>query len=167
MSSRNGKIGGGVGEEQKRRGSSAALPPSLKLRRTGRLPQNDRSGGARKAPAMPPLEQILKGRRILLTGATGFLGKVFLYVLLRSHPEIGRIYLLIRGDQRSAASRFRREILDSPVFGRLREDLGDSFTKLVEQKIAILPGDITLGNLIADDASGHAPANLDAVVHCA
>jgi hypothetical protein len=91
MSSRNGKIGGGVGEDQKRRGSSAAL----------RLPQNDRSGGARKAPAMPPLEQILKGRRILLTGATGFLGKVFLYVLLRSHPEIGRIYLLIRGAKSS------------------------------------------------------------------
>ena len=39
--------------------------------------------------------------RILLTGATGFFGKVFLYVLLRYHPEIERIYLLIRGDRRS------------------------------------------------------------------
>ena len=44
---------------------------------------------------------VLRERRILLTGATGFLGKTFLDVLLRHHPEIERIYLLIRGDQRS------------------------------------------------------------------
>jgi thioester reductase-like protein len=37
---------------------------------------------------MPALEQVLKNRRILLTGSTGFLGKVFLAILLRWHPEI-------------------------------------------------------------------------------
>jgi len=76
---------------------------------------------------MPALEQVLKGRRILLTGSTGFLGKVFLAILLRSHPEIERVYLLIRGDRRSSVGRFRREILDSPVFAPLREHLGDTF----------------------------------------
>ena len=57
---------------------------------------------ARGAKSMPTLERALGGRRILLTGATGFLGKTFLYVLLRHHPEVERIYLLIRGDNRSA-----------------------------------------------------------------
>ena len=57
---------------------------------------------ARGAKSMPTLERALAGRRILLTGSTGFLGKTFLYVLLRHHPEVERIYLLIRGDRRSA-----------------------------------------------------------------
>src|SRR5712692_1467940 len=95
-----------------------------------------------RASPFPPLERVLGGRRILLTGATGFLGKVFLYVLLRTHPEIGRVYLLIRGDRRSSASRFRREVLDSPVLQRLRDELGSRFEPLIEEKIAILPGDI-------------------------
>ena len=68
---------------------------------------------ARKtAGAMPPLEEVLRSRSILITGGTGFLGKVLLSILLRHHPEIARIYLLIRGDRRSSQLRFRREILD-------------------------------------------------------
>src|SRR5271170_812211 len=122
---------------------------------------------ARAASTMPPLEQIFKGRRILLTGATGFLGKVFLAVLLRWHPELDRIYLLIRGDRRSSNGRFRREILDSPVFGPLREHLGDRFDRYIEEKIVIVPGDITNSGLLADDATPFKPGTLDAVVHSA
>ena len=55
---------------------------------------------------MPPMEQALSGRRILLTGGTGFLGKIFLYLLLRWHPELDRIYLLIRGDRDPATTDF-------------------------------------------------------------
>ncbi len=116
---------------------------------------------------MPPLEQVLKGRRILLTGATGFLGKVFLSILLRWHPEIERVYLLIRGDRRSSLSRFRREILDSPVFGPLREHLGDKFDRYIEEKIVVVPGDITNDGLLGDEAKPFKPGSLDAVVHCA
>src|SRR5271155_2390153 len=122
---------------------------------------------ARTASTMPPLEQIFKGRRILLTGATGFLGKVFLAVLLRWHPELDRVYLLIRGDRRSSNGRFRREILDSPVFGPLREHLGDRFDRYIEEKIVIVPGDITNSGLLADDATSFKPGTLDAVVHSA
>ena len=122
---------------------------------------------ARTASTMPPLEQIFRGRRILLTGATGFLGKVFLAVLLRWHPELDRVYLLIRGDRRSSNGRFRREILDSPVFGPLREHLGDRFDHYIEEKIVIVPGDITNNGLLADDAMPFKPGSLDAVVHSA
>jgi len=76
---------------------------------------------------MPPLEQVFKGRRILVTGATGFLGKVFLAMLLRWHPEIEKIYLLIRGDRRSSIGRYRREILDSPAMTPVRAHLGAEF----------------------------------------
>jgi len=104
------------------------------------------------AVGMPPLEQILRGRRIMLTGATGFLGKVLLYLLLRHHPEIGRIYLLIRGDRKSSLNRFRREILDSPALGPLRESLALRFDHYIEEHVAVVAGDITLPGLVSDDA---------------
>jgi long-chain acyl-CoA synthetase len=116
---------------------------------------------------MPALEQVLKGRRILLTGATGFLGKVFLAILLRWHPEIERVYLLIRGDRRSSVGRFRREILDSPVFAPLREHLGDRFDRYIEEKIVIVPGDITNQGLLDEEAKPFKAGSLDAVVHSA
>ncbi len=116
---------------------------------------------------MPALEQVLKGRRILLTGSTGFLGKVFLAILLRWHPEIERVYLLIRGDRRSSVGRFRREILDSPVFAPLREHLGDKFDRYIEEKIVVVPGDITNQGLLAEEAKPFKPGSLDAVVHSA
>ncbi len=116
---------------------------------------------------MPPLEQVLKGSRILLTGATGFLGKVFLTILLRWHPEIERVYLLIRGDRRSSVGRFRREILDSPVFAPLREHLGDKFDRYIEEKIVVVPGDITNEGLLGEEAKPFKPGSLDVVVHSA
>ena len=48
----------------------------------------------------------LRGKHILLVGATGFIGKVWLANLLTDLPDIGRIYLLIRAqsvDHGSAA----------------------------------------------------------------
>lgn len=36
------------------------------------------------------------GKSILITGATGFMGKVLVEKLLRSCPDVKRIYLLIR-----------------------------------------------------------------------
>ncbi|HEX3409555.1 MAG TPA: AMP-binding protein, partial [Candidatus Binataceae bacterium] len=121
---------------------------------------------ARKtAGAMPPLEEVLRSRSILITGGTGFLGKVLLSILLRHHPEIARIYLLIRGDRRSSQLRFRREILDSPALAPLREHLGARFDRYVEEKVAIVPGDITQPGLISGDAI--ARSAIDAVIHCA
>src|SRR5580700_3829170 len=125
------------------------------------------SKGKRNGAAMPALEQVFNSRRILLTGATGFLGKVFLALLLRWHPEIERVYLLIRGDRRSSVGRFRREILDSPVFAPLREHLGDKFDRYMEEKIVVVPGDITNQGLLGEEAKPFKPGSLDAVVHSA
>ncbi len=127
---------------------------------------NGRAAG-RAASAMPPLEQVFRHRRILLTGGTGFLGKVFLYLMLRHHPEVERIHLLIRGDKRSSLNRFRREILDSPVMGPLREHLGARFDRYVEDKVTVVPGDITNPGLLNDGADPFKRDSLDAVVHSA
>jgi long-chain acyl-CoA synthetase len=127
---------------------------------------NGRTNG-RAAHAMPPLEQVFRHRRILLTGGTGFLGKVFLMLMLRHHPEVERIYLLIRGDKKSSLNRFRREVLDSPVMAPLREHLGARFDRYVQDKVAVVAGDIGNAGLLNDDAEPFKRDSLDAVVHSA
>jgi len=69
----------------------------------------------------------LSGKRVLLTGSTGFLAKVVLEKLIRSVPEIGAIVLLIRASERhaDARQRFEREIASSSVFDRLRAEQAD------------------------------------------
>jgi long-chain acyl-CoA synthetase len=116
---------------------------------------------------MPTLERVLAGRRILLTGSTGFLGKTFLYVLLRHHPEVERIYLLIRGDRRSALNRYQREVLASPAMDPLRAELGPRFERYLEDRIVVLPGDISEEGLLAAGTEPLRRGQIDAVVHCA
>jgi long-chain acyl-CoA synthetase len=126
-----------------------------------------RNGAKPPSDSLPPLAEILAGRRILLTGGTGFLGKVLLYLLLRHHPELERIFVLIRGDRRSSLGRFRREILDSPALAPLREHLGTTFDHYVESKVAIVAGDISEPSLITDNAEMLGDGRLDVVIHCA
>ena len=61
-------------------------------------------------------------REFLLTGVTGFLGKVVLEELLRRRDElaVGRIYLIIRPRKGlSPEERFEQEVAASPCFSRL------------------------------------------------
>ena len=71
----------------------------------------------------PSVRQHLRGKTILLTGGTGFLGKVVLERLLRAAPEIARIYLLIRETREPAAARLEAEVVRSGVFEPLAIDL--------------------------------------------
>jgi len=86
----------------------------------------------------------LRGKNILLIGATGFIGKVWLANLLTELPEIGRIYLLVRGN-RSATSlaRFQRVVEESPVFEPLAQFHGDKFAAFLREKIEVVDGDVT------------------------
>ncbi|KNC50978.1 fatty acyl-CoA reductase 1 [Thecamonas trahens ATCC 50062] len=62
------------------------------------------------------------GKGVLLTGATGFIGKVMLEKLLREVPDLASIDVLIRGRGASApaAARLETEVRDSPAFDLLR-----------------------------------------------
>src|SRR5207237_1139936 len=88
----------------------------------------------------------LKGKRILFIGATGFVGKVALSMLLRRYPDIGKMYVLVRpGAGSSAEDRFFRKVAGSPVFDPLREVWGDEsggFDAFLREKVVPLAGDI-------------------------
>jgi alcohol-forming fatty acyl-CoA reductase len=45
---------------------------------------------------MSEIEKFFAGKNVLVTGVTGFLGKVLVEKLLRSCGSIGRVYVLVR-----------------------------------------------------------------------
>lgn len=87
----------------------------------------------------------LSGKRVLLTGTTGFLAKVVLEKLIRTVPDVGRVLLLIRRGRHgeSARERFEREIATSSVFDRLRAEEPDFLAHFFVEKIECITGEVT------------------------
>jgi len=99
-------------------------------------------------PAPLSVQTALSGKRILLTGATGFLAKVVLEKLIRAVPDIGRIVLLLRGGRNGtgARERFEREIAASSIFDTLRTQRPDYLAQIFADKIECVTGEVTEAN---------------------
>jgi HAD superfamily hydrolase (TIGR01490 family) len=115
------------------------------------------------------LAEACRGRSILLTGGTGFLGTALVEKILRSLPELGRLYLLIRASRdRSAASRFKRDVLGSAAFSGLRRELGDAFEDRVSEKVRVLEGDVHAHSLgLGEEKLLELSREVDVVIHSA
>ena len=78
----------------------------------------------------------LAGRQVLLIGATGFIGKVWLAHLLREIPDVGKVFLLVRPRAGvDPADRIRDLLKESPVFE------GTDRT-LLANRVEVVPGDM-------------------------
>ena len=98
------------------------------------------------------IKSFYKGKNVLLSGCTGFLGKVILEKLLRSCPDIGQIYILLRAKRhRKPLHRIKTEILDSMCFQRCKWERPD-FIDFAISKITYIEGDLTSENLGMSDA---------------
>lgn len=99
------------------------------------------------------------GKTVLITGATGFLGKALVEKILRALPNVRRIYLLVRGKQMpdgswlSAAERMRQEFFRSAIFTHLRRHLGDRFNDFIANRVTVLEGDLAFERLGLDEAN--------------
>jgi long-chain acyl-CoA synthetase len=98
--------------------------------------------------ALPPIDvgATLAGKNLIVIGATGFLGKVWLAMLLHRYPQIGTLYTVVRSRKRvTSEERWWSELVPSPVFDPLREQHpGAAYEAFIRAKIIPIDGDITL-----------------------
>lgn len=115
------------------------------------------------------ISQSLEGCEVLVTGTTGFLGKVFASMLLRHHPDLEHVHFLIRSrSDRTAEERFRELIADSPVMDPIREIYGEAYEEFLDDKTSVIDGDITSENLgLEADEARELSDRLDVLVNCA
>ncbi|TMC38218.1 MAG: NAD-dependent epimerase/dehydratase family protein, partial [Chloroflexi bacterium] len=113
--------------------------------------------------------EALRGKTILVTGSTGFLGKSIVEKCLRSIPDVARIHLAIRSSaRRPAAERLEREVLSSPAFKRLKEELGEEkFAKLAAAKLSVVEIDLGRDGLGLSEAAREQLRACDVVIHSA
>ena len=114
------------------------------------------------------LKEALAGKRIAVTGATGFLGTALTERLLRSVPDC-EVALLIRPGRRGASDRVRREVLRNNCFDRLRRELGDSgtFDEMVGRRLQVMGGDVGVDGLGLDAEGEALLASCQIVIHSA
>lgn len=113
------------------------------------------------------ISDALAGKRLAITGTTGFLGTALVERLLRCVPEV-ELVLLVRPGRRGVEQRIRREIIRNDVFDRLRDQLGnDEFERLCQERITGVAGDVGVDGLGLDDDGRELIAGCDIVIHSA
>jgi len=112
----------------------------------------------------------LSGRHLLVTGVTGFLGKVWLAMVLDKLPGIARISVIVRPRNRrdSALERFEKIIDTSPVFRPLREKHGAGLANYLGQRLEVLSGDVEKRWCGLDtETVERLTRSVDVMIHCA
>ena len=114
------------------------------------------------------IAQNLDGKRIAVTGSTGFVGTALVERLLRAVPGCELVLLIRPSKRHDATERARREIFKNNAFDRLRADLGKAeFDAMVERRVTAVGGDVSTDGLGLSDADRAVFASCDIVIHSA
>ncbi|KAI5388813.1 hypothetical protein KIW84_074467 [Lathyrus oleraceus] len=116
------------------------------------------------------MQDFFKGKTVLVTGATGFLAKVFVEKILRIQPEIQKLYLLIRASNSDLAEqRLQNEVFNIDLFRVLRAKLGEDFSSFISKKVVAIAGDVAIENLGIKDEKlkNEIFQGIDVLVHSA
>ncbi|XP_077561266.1 putative fatty acyl-CoA reductase CG5065 isoform X2 [Haemaphysalis longicornis] len=78
-----------------------------------------------------PIEHFFRDRGVFITGGTGFLGKILIEKLLRSCSSLKAVYVLLRAKDGADPNERLKEMLDCPVFGKLRLESPSVLNKVI------------------------------------
>ncbi|XP_047171411.1 fatty acyl-CoA reductase 2, chloroplastic [Vigna umbellata] len=113
--------------------------------------------------------KFLRGKKFFITGATGFLAKVFIEKILRTEPDVGKMYLLIKAKNKQAAmDRLQNEIINTDLFRCLQQVHGKSYQAFMLSKLVPVVGNICEHNLgLDEDISNVIEEEVDVIVNSA
>ncbi|CAL4912752.1 unnamed protein product [Urochloa decumbens] len=132
--------------------------------------------GAGSAPSPAPdhaggigVAEFLGAKNFLITGGTGFLAKVLIEKILRTNPEVGKIYVLIKAkDSDAALRRLQNEVVDTELFKCLQEIHGNDYSSFVARKLVPVVGDVREPNIgIAPELADEIAGQVDIIINSA
>ncbi|MCC7535088.1 MAG: AMP-binding protein [Deltaproteobacteria bacterium] len=126
----------------------------------------------RGVPARPPLDvaATLAGKKLLVIGGTGFLGKVWWAMLLHRYPEIGHLYLVVRAKgTQDPEARFWADVATSECLAPLRDaHPGALYDAFLKSKVTPIDGDVSRPFCgVSPDLIAKLRGSVDAVVNAA
>lgn len=116
-----------------------------------------------QSPDVPSVTDFYAGKQVLLTGGTGFLGKVLLEKLLRSCPDVKTVYLLVRSKAGQKPLERVQDMTSCKLFDRLREEQAEFGDKIVPVASDLMQPDLGLS---ASDME-HLLSSVNIIIHCA
>jgi alcohol-forming fatty acyl-CoA reductase len=118
---------------------------------------------------VPVIAEQLAGKRIAVTGSTGFVGTALVERLLRCVPDCELVLLVRAGKRTSAAERVRREVFKNDAFDRLREQCGSAaeFDEMCQRRVSTIDGDVSRDGLGLNEADRATLATCQVVIHSA
>ncbi|XP_058414561.1 fatty acyl-CoA reductase 2-like isoform X3 [Diceros bicornis minor] len=103
------------------------------------------------------------GKSILITGATGFMGKVLMEKLFRTSPDLKVIYILVRPKADQTPQQRVFQILNSKLFEKVKEVCPD-----VHEKIRAISADLNQSDFaISKEDTQELLSCTNIVFHCA
>jgi fatty acyl-CoA reductase len=142
-----------------------AIRPAMRTTPRMTIPVVDYPQG--RATKQLSVHASLAGKKILLIGGTGFIGKVWLANLLADLPEIGKVFVLVRRNRStSSLERFQKMVETSPVYGPLAKRHGAGFADFLRERVEVVEGDVTKPGLgMAPETRAELAASLDLIVN--
>src|SRR5688572_395117 len=121
------------------------------------------------------ISEQLAGKRIAITGSTGFVGTALVERLLRAVPGCELVLLVRPSKRHDPTERVRREIFKNDAFDRLKAELkdpdrnpgGELFEAMVARRVQAIAGDVSTDGLGLTEDGRAVMASCDIVIHSA
>lgn len=102
-------------------------------------------------------------KKVLCTGATGFMGKVLVEKLLRDCPGVSAIYIIVRDKRGSTPQQRYETYINDDVFEAIRDKNPDQL-----KKIKVIKGYVGIENIgLSNDDEAELIENVNLIFHCA
>ncbi|CAH9063346.1 unnamed protein product [Cuscuta europaea] len=113
--------------------------------------------------------KFIRGKSFLVTGGTGFLGKVLIEKILRTVPDVHKIFILIKAENKEVAmERLKKEIMSAELFMFLKQTYGKSYQAFMLNKLVPVVGNVCDSGLGMDEHTAEMIAKeVDVIVNSA